>query len=60
MDFIYSLFYFYFLDLGLGVSVTFTNCHISQSHNHVSQKNIKGSRIIMLFYMSMVYNTYGL
>jgi len=35
-----------------------TVTHIS--HNHISQKDVKGSKIIILYYMSMIYDIYAL
>jgi len=49
-------FIFLFLDLELRVSIilymTVTNCYMSLSHDHISQKNIKDSGIMMLYHIS--------
>jgi len=53
-------FIFLFSDLEVRISIilhmTVTKCHMSQSHNHMSQENIEGSRIMMLYYISIAYS----
>jgi len=63
--FYFHLFFIFYLGLWVSViSHDMTLCHtfghISQSHNHMLQKNIEGSEIIILFYISMTYNIHGL
>jgi len=34
------------------------DCHKSQLHNHISQKNVKGSGMMISYYMLITYSTY--
>ena len=58
----YFLFILFYFSLRVRVSVishmTVTNCYISWSHNHMSQKNIKYSEIIMSYHILIVYSIY--
>jgi len=62
--FIFYFHLFYFLDLGIGIvwchtSVTYFS-HKLQSHNHILQKDIEDSRMIILYHMLTVCSIYVL
>jgi len=54
----FYLFLFYLLILNLGLGLAWCHIWLSQSHSHISQKNIEESGTIMLYHILMVCSIY--